>query len=826
MKKVRRKLAGILAGCMLLTGSVSFPARAETASYETPASVQEETAFVSDNIPFSLSTVATTSIADAAVGAKLKGWVRESSGIHYYDTSYKAVTGWKKILKKWYYFNTKGILQSGWVKKSGKWYYLGKDGAMVTGKWVTRKSRYYYLDGKGIMATGWKTISGKKYFFRADGSMASNEYIGGHWLKKDGSMDTKAARASWKSDKKGYWYSDAKGWYPKSSWLWIDQVCYFFNSKGYMAKSTTIQGYKINASGARMKNGKKDTKNGAAKVTAAIKTKSGVKPLEQRLSELGWNDATSYSYQIVPLLAPFNEYFYIKTWNPDPDSFAFRDKATKYSDSEGIISTLETKYEDVTYENKTTLRVKGGYLAKGSYTDGGELVLVKRTVTSTTPVHNLTTGEVTYRKNYNEEETSRKVKIAALVDDVDYLINTYAKGKTKFFDKLSAVQSGLNQICLYSGVYILGDLYKLDSYPYYGISSSPHVDQRYYIQEPYGRRNSKSMFISALYPYRLDSVGFPGEMSAVAKRLDSTVTTASNSSAHWLVDITYKGVTKSFGGKGYGGGQGINGNQILYRFSFNKNSKDASTKINLTDLRTRINEYGNLTVDTEEGKTVPKLTWAKIRKKVGSGSYVRIQLITSIFGGTNTGYTYLYDDGSTTEGASYMGNVGYMYNTWFEGRYYNKYEYYYPGATLEQTMEDVKPSLTFKDAVIRLPDDGKQYYCYRGKMENGSMSYKERTVEEYGYDPETGSWPGYTTFSYDADQNCWIPSQFKPENYYSIYYKDGSKKVYLNSEEYLDAITITMDEAKSMGVDANTDTPPSEFLIYDRKSEPGTKGTN
>lgn len=37
-------------------------------------------------------------------------------------------------------------------------------------------------------------------------------------------------------------------------------------------------------------------------------------------------DALQYTYEIVPLIEPFNEYFYVKTDNPHPESFRFSDK--------------------------------------------------------------------------------------------------------------------------------------------------------------------------------------------------------------------------------------------------------------------------------------------------------------------------------------------------------------------------------------------------------------------------------------------------------------------------------------------------------------------
>ena len=39
---------------------------------------------------------------------------------------------------------------------------------------------------------------------------------------------------------------------------------------------------------------------------------------------------TAYTYTITPILSPFNEYFFVKTDNPDPTSFRFADKSSVY----------------------------------------------------------------------------------------------------------------------------------------------------------------------------------------------------------------------------------------------------------------------------------------------------------------------------------------------------------------------------------------------------------------------------------------------------------------------------------------------------------------
>ncbi|OCA98336.1 leucine-rich repeat protein [Clostridium beijerinckii] len=56
------------------------------------------------------------------------------------------------------------------------------------------------------------------------------------------------ASAAWKSDPRGWWYTEGSSW--ATGWRLINSKWYYFDSKGYMAKDTTIDGYYLNDSGA------------------------------------------------------------------------------------------------------------------------------------------------------------------------------------------------------------------------------------------------------------------------------------------------------------------------------------------------------------------------------------------------------------------------------------------------------------------------------------------------------------------------------------------------------------------------------------------------
>lgn len=388
---------------------------------------------------------------------------------------------------------------------------------------------------------------------------------------------------------------------------------------------------------------------------------------------------TDYSYTVTPLLEPFNEYFFVKTDNPDPCSFRFIDKSSIYGDNGNISPNRDSwndclyLYEDIKYENIQTGRVDGGYIFRGSYTDGGEVELQS----------NVSTGSY-YSSTW--EDTGVKLRLPTLKDDVDYLIDTYAT-KSDFFDNMDAVESGFSSICLYSGSYIRGELYKVGDY--WGMSTSPHKDQLFYIQSPYKRKNSKPLFASTAYPYRYDSLGFPSVMSTVAKRLDSTAEVSWNEDYHYLVDVTYNGETRSYGGAGTGEGQGISNDKIKQYFTFT----NSSAKLTTDSLRELLKYYASIKMEDD----VPRedaLTWKSIYDTVGEGSWVRLITITGIFGGSGIGYSYLYKDGDgdyfSTQNAGnaggeiyWGGDLGYASDVWVDGRYVDAYENFVPGEKFE-----------------------------------------------------------------------------------------------------------------------------------------------
>ena len=522
--------------------------------------------------------------------------------------------------------------------------------------------------------------------------------------------------------------------------------------------------------------------------------------------------ATGYSYTITPLLAPFNEYFFVKTDNPDPTSFRFADKTSVYIEDEpSVISAAWDSwddkpylYQDIRYQNKNTGRVDGGYIFCGSYTDGGEVVLQTKS------------GSDSYNVTWND--TKIKLKLPALKDDVDYLIDRYAT-KSSFFDNMDAVQEGFSSICLYSGSYIKGKLKRTTDY--WGISTSPHKDQLFYIQSPYTREDSRSLFASAIYPYRYDSLGFPSVMSIVAKRLDSSAQISWDDDYHYMVNVTYKGNTRSYGGQGNGQGQGISEDKIKQYYTFG----NGGTKITLEGTKKLLNEYSQVEMKDD----VPRagsITWKSIYNTVGNGSWVRLIEITGIFGGTQTGYSYLYrnGDGSNfyTDSAGdsgseiyWGGDLGYASDVWVDGRYVDAWEGYVPG----EKFEDHPHS----DILL--------------KMSVPQIKYEYENI----YNEETGLYDTDFTiisvsevqksvlFSYQSDENLWrcidVDELYDDDcaSYYDVEYlvREG-----LLDKKYLRDYVLTPDDVAKLKVDRNTNKIPDDYYIYDQTVKPGTSLKN
>lgn len=471
---------------------------------------------------------------------------------------------------------------------------------------------------------------------------------------------------------------------------------------------------------------------------------------------------SSYTYTITPMVDDLNNYFYVKTDNPDPTSFCFVDTDSVYatSSSTEMISRTTKSFSDVCYENADTsvLRVKGGYIFVGINTDGGDLKL-----------------ELKVGSTYTD--TGVVVSCNRVYDSVDYLINRYATRGASFFDNMDAVRDGLDDIAFYQGAWVRGELAR-DNDSYWGLSSSPHVDQLFYVQDPYYYKSSSSLLVSALYNYSLDSLGFPSMLAKVAKRLDSSSTCVWNSASHALVDVTYGDITKPYGGQGIGGGHEITQSQVNHFFTFDGSLTDLSTVHSLAGLGSIISEYGSMTKPVA-GYDTNELTFQMVMDTLsaagGRGSWVSLCVTTSVYGGSNIGYTYF---GRTTnaEPSSWLlgfapdssGDMEYSYvNTvmrhfsdcWVEGRYINSHEVWEQGVTF--------------------------------------ASHPTSSIAVY--DTTSGPKPGYVIYYYVTATDQW--------------------EAIVNNTR----LVLTRSQVAALGVDSNTNTAPGTYYSYDMTQAPGTR---
>lgn len=449
-------------------------------------------------------------------------------------------------------------------------------------------------------------------------------------------------------------------------------------------------------------------------------------------------------------------------------------------------------YVDVNYEDNQTGRVNGGYIFRSYDTDGGELVLQSK------------------ERSVSWSDTDIKITIPMVKDTEDYLIDTFAT-ESSFFDNMDAVQQGFNSICLYSGSYIRGELCRDVSF--WSLSTSPHRDQSLYIQSPYRRNGSKALFATAIYPFRYDSLGFPSVMGEVAKRLDSSSTYVWNQNNHYLIDVTFNGETRSYGGSGYGKGQGISQDKIKQYFTFGSSGTD----ISLESVKELLNEYAAIEMDDD----VPRedaLTWESVCDKVGSGSWVCLTKITGVLGSTSKGYTYLYkerdgkyhiydvlDNGTELY---WFGDLKFLSDAWIDGRYINAWESYVPGAKFE---DHPTSNIVLKDVAIP-----QVKYEYRYNTDTGKYEYIINDISEKNQT---------VTFSYSTSGSVWNA------NATNVKFDDGCanystllslvEKGVLD-EQYLDVFTLTLGEVNGMEVDKNTNVVPTEYYIYDGTATPGT----
>ena len=512
-------------------------------------------------------------------------------------------------------------------------------------------------------------------------------------------------------------------------------------------------------------------KTGKATITAVYKGKKykcsvTVKKAKKKDNkDKNIKDAKGYTYNVTPLLAPFNEYFYIKTDNPDPKSFRFIDKDSKYLNNsnsgkqkEAYITPTGSSFCDVSYENLDTKRVRGGYIASGSNTDGGSLVL--QTLVKTTNRRGDPSMEF--------KDTALSVQCADVIDYVDYLIQVYTNPANDFFTNVGEIQRALDSISIYPrGTYDKNKPNATHPYPFYTAG--------YYLDQTYLLSHYEDMYESAgknlgyqLYPYVLSSLGFPGTIIEAAKRLNPNCT-IEQTDAHYLIGITWNGETHYYGGAGNGGYDPLYTNHVSPSlFSFQGDANDFATGLTLDRLLNKLKEYDQY-ADADSDYYEDLLEGDTFHNKVKErgGTWIRIY---------GNKYAYASTSGYTQGGV------------WVDGRYVEANHAYVPGAAFvdHPTATIIKRNMTYVD--------------YDGNSHTEDVSFH--------YDSQSGTWSAAYNYKYHGTYE----------------YVDGKYQyVYDENHEVPEEFILTLDEGKAMNIDRNKDVLPEHGLIYDGTVFPGTE---
>jgi hypothetical protein len=97
-----------------------------------------------------------------------------------------AQVGWKQEATGWTFYDVNGTkVANYWVNDNGTWYYIKADGTMATG-WAQVNGTWYYLKANGAMATGWLNDNGTWYYLASSGAMLANTTVDGYKLGASG----------------------------------------------------------------------------------------------------------------------------------------------------------------------------------------------------------------------------------------------------------------------------------------------------------------------------------------------------------------------------------------------------------------------------------------------------------------------------------------------------------------------------------------------------------------------------------------------------------------------------------------------------------------
>ena len=174
--------------------------------------------------------------------------------------------GWVKEGSIWYYFENGALARNKWISST---YWVGADGKMATSSWVDNGRYYVGANGAWVKDAkkpeaektvekkqGW-VKEGNAWYFYYQGQITKNAWVGSYWLGSDGKMAT----SSWVDN--GRYYVGANGLWDKNAkkqeaakpvekkqgWKKENNVWYYYNEDGTLARNKWAGNYWLGSDG-------------------------------------------------------------------------------------------------------------------------------------------------------------------------------------------------------------------------------------------------------------------------------------------------------------------------------------------------------------------------------------------------------------------------------------------------------------------------------------------------------------------------------------------------------------------------------------------------
>ena len=168
--------------------------------------------------------------------------------------------GWVKEGSSWYYFNQGIMVRNAWQGN----YWLGSDGRMATSSWVDNDRYYVGSDGVWVKGAqkqeekkqGW-VKEGNSWYYYNQGERTKNAWVGSYWLGSEGKMVTGAwvDNGRYYVGDNGVWDRNAKKEEKKKiGWVKTDNIWYYYDGEGILAKNKWAGNYWLGSDGKMVKN--------------------------------------------------------------------------------------------------------------------------------------------------------------------------------------------------------------------------------------------------------------------------------------------------------------------------------------------------------------------------------------------------------------------------------------------------------------------------------------------------------------------------------------------------------------------------------------------